>query len=137
MPVIGVLGIGSPESNAKQLASFRNGLSEQGFGEGQNAVIESRFAATGQYDGLLSLASDLVRLPVTVLVAIGTAGVARAAKMATTTIPIAFANGSDPVKVGLVASMNWKCRACRRRVLARSSRNCTALDWRVRRSGNG
>ena len=105
--VIGVLGIGSPESNAKQLASFRNGLSEQGFAEGQNAVIESRFAATGQYDGLLSLAFDLVRLPVTVLAAIGTAGVARAAKTATTTIPIAFANGSDPVKVGLVASMNW------------------------------
>jgi hypothetical protein len=77
MPVIGVLGIGSPESNAKQLASFRNGLSEQGFAEGQNAVIESRFAATGQYDGLLSLAFDLVRLPVTVLAAIGTAGVAR------------------------------------------------------------
>jgi putative ABC transport system substrate-binding protein len=88
------------------LASFRNGLSEQGFAEGQNAVIESRFAATGQYDGLLSLAFDLVRLPVTVLAAIGTAGVARAAKTATTTIPIAFANGSDPVKVGLVASMN-------------------------------
>ena len=106
MRVIGVFGIGSPEWNTKQFASFRNGLSEQGFAEGQNAVIESRFTATGQYDGLLSLAFDLVRLPVTVLVAIGTAGVARAAKAATTTIPIAFANGSDPVKVGLVASMN-------------------------------
>ena len=106
MPVIGVLGIGPPESNAKQLASFRNGLSEQGFTAGQNVVIESRFAATGQYDGLLSLAFDLVHLPVTVLVAIGTAGVARAAKAATTTIPIAFANGSDPVRVGLVASIN-------------------------------
>jgi putative ABC transport system substrate-binding protein len=78
MPVVGVIGIGSSESNAKQLASFRKGLSEQGFVEGQ--LIESRFAATGQYDGLLSLASDLARLPVTVLVAIGTAGVARAAK---------------------------------------------------------
>ena len=106
MPVVGVIAIGSSESNAKQLASFRKGLSEQGFVEGHNVVIESRFAATGQYDGLLSLASDLVRLPVTVLVAIGTAGVARAAKVATTKIPIAFANGSDPVKVGLVTSIN-------------------------------
>ena len=105
-PLVGVLSIGSPESNAMQLASFRNGLSEQGYAEGQNAVIESRFAETGQYDRLVSLASDLARLPVTVLVAIGTAGVARAAKAATTTIPIVFANGSDPVKVGLVASMN-------------------------------
>jgi putative ABC transport system substrate-binding protein len=96
-PLVGVLGIGSPESNAMQLASFRNGLSEQGYAEGQNAVIESRFAETGQYDRLVSLASDLARLPVTVLVAIGTAGVARAAKAATTTIPIVFANGSDPV----------------------------------------
>jgi putative tryptophan/tyrosine transport system substrate-binding protein len=83
------------ERNA--VASFRNGLSEQGYAEGQNAVIESRFAETGQYDRLVSLASDLARLPVTVLVAIGTAGVARAAKAATTTIPIVFANGSDPV----------------------------------------
>ncbi len=105
-PLVGVLSIGSPESNAMQLASFRNGLGEQGYAEGQNAVIESRFAETGQYDRLVSLASDLARLPVTVLVAIGTAGVARAAKAATTTIPIVFANGSDPVKVGLVASMN-------------------------------
>ena len=98
MPVVGVIAIGSSESNAKQLASFRKGLSEQGFVEGHNVVIESRFAATGQYDGLLSLASDLVRLPVTVLVRPLTAGVARAAKVATTKIPIAFANGSDPVK---------------------------------------
>jgi hypothetical protein len=68
-PLVGVLSIGSPESNAMQLASFRNGLSEQGYAEGQNAVIESRFAETGQYDRLVSLASDLARLPVTVLVA--------------------------------------------------------------------
>jgi putative ABC transport system substrate-binding protein len=107
LPVIGVVGIaGSPASNATLMAGFRNGLSEQGFVEGQNVVIEARYAPTGQYDGLLALASDLVRLPVTVLVATGSAGVARAAKAATTTIPIVFANGGDPVKLGLVASMN-------------------------------
>jgi putative ABC transport system substrate-binding protein len=86
MPVVGVLGIGSLESNAMQLASFRNGLKEQEFAEGQNTVIESRFAQAGQHDGLVSLASDLARLPVRVLVAIGNAGVPRAAKAATTTI---------------------------------------------------
>ena len=78
----------------QQLASFRNGLSEQGFAEGRNVFIESRFAATGQYDRLLSLAFELVGLRVAVLFATGTAGVARAAKTATATIPIAFANGA-------------------------------------------
>ncbi len=100
MPVIGHLSIGSPE-----MASFRNGLSEQGFVEGRNVLIESRSAPTGQYERLLALASELVALQVAVLFA-SSAGVARAAKAATATIPIVFANGGDPVKVGLVASMN-------------------------------
>ena len=104
MPVIGHLSIGSPRP--ADLASFRNGLSEQGFVEGRNVLIESRFAPTGQYDGLLALASELVGLRVAVLFASSSAGVARAAKAATSTIPIVFTNGSDPVKVGLVASMN-------------------------------
>jgi putative ABC transport system substrate-binding protein len=103
MPVIGYLSIGSPGSG---MASFRNGLNEQGFVEGRNVLIESRFAPTGQYDRLLALASELVGLRVAVLFAAGSAGVARAARAATATIPIVFANGSDPVKVGLVASMN-------------------------------
>jgi len=102
MSVIGHLSIGSPRPEA----SFRNGLSEQGFVEGRNVLIESRFAPTGQYDRLLALASELVGLRVAVLFASSSAGVARAAKAATATIPIVFANGSDPVKVGLVASMN-------------------------------
>jgi len=104
MPVIGHLGIGSPRS--AEIAGFRNGLSEQGFVEGRNVLIDSRFAPTGQYDRLLALASELVGLRVAVLFASSSAGVARAVKAATATIPIVFANGADPVKVGLVASMN-------------------------------
>jgi putative ABC transport system substrate-binding protein len=105
-PVIGFLAIGSEASIAGTIASFRSGLSEQGFVDGRNVIIEGRYAPTGQYDRLLALASDLVRLPVTLLFAYGSAGVARAARAATATIPIVFANGSDPVKVGLVASIN-------------------------------
>src|SRR6516164_1944398 len=102
-PVIGYLRIASPR--AEEVASFLNGLSEQGFVEGR-VLIESRFAPTGEYTGLLALASELVGLRVAVLFAVGSAGVARAAKAASATIPIVFANGADPVKVGLVASMN-------------------------------
>ena len=104
MPMIGYLNIGSP--GAGVTIGFRNGLGEQGFVEGRNVLIVSRFAPTGQYDRLLALASELVGLRVAVLFATGSAGVARAAKAATATIPIVFANGGDPVKVGLVASMN-------------------------------
>jgi putative ABC transport system substrate-binding protein len=102
MPVIGQLTIGELIFDA----SFRDGLREQGFIEGRTVLIENRVAPTGQYDRLLALASDLVRLGVSVLYTPGSAGVARAAKAATSTVPIVFANGSDPVKVGLVASFN-------------------------------
>jgi len=102
MPVIGQLTIGELIFDA----SFRDGLREQGFIEGRTVLIENRVAPTGQYDRLLALASDLVRLGVSVLYTPGSAGVARAAKAATSTVPIVFANGSDPVKVGLVASIN-------------------------------
>jgi len=106
LPVVGYLNIGSTAIEDARMASFQEGLREQGFVEGRNAVIESRYASTGDYEGLLALANDLVRLPVTVLFTTGSAGVARAARAATATIPIVFANGSDPVKVGLVASLN-------------------------------
>src|SRR5262249_56209145 len=101
MPVIGLLNIGSLESNAASMASLRKGLNEQGFVEGQNVIIESRFASDGQFDRLQALASDLVRRPVTVLIATGSARSAQAAKAATATLPIVFANGSYPVKLWL------------------------------------
>jgi ABC-type uncharacterized transport system substrate-binding protein len=104
MPVIGQLNIGT--RRADEIASFHDGLREQGFIEGRNVLIETRVAPTGQYDRLLALASELVGLRVAVLYGTGSAGVARAAKAATSTIPIVFANGGDPVKVGLVASIN-------------------------------
>lgn len=97
------LDIGSP--TASQMASFRRGLNEQGLAEGRNFVIETRLSPTEEYDRLLALASELVRLPVAVLYVGGSSGVALAARAATSTIPIVFANGSDPVKVGLVASL--------------------------------
>ena len=102
-PTIGILGIGSAEY---WLGAFRKGLNEQGFSEGRNVAIEIRMSAEAHHDRLRNLASDLVRHPVAVLIAAGSAGVAQAAKAATTTIPIVFANGSDPVRVGLVTSMN-------------------------------
>src|SRR5438445_7067203 len=106
MPVVGFLSIGSLDSNAASMAGLRKGLEEQGFIDGRNVMIETRFSADGRYEHMLTLASDLVRHPVAVLIATGSAGSARAGKAATTTIPIVSANGSDPVSVGLVASMN-------------------------------
>jgi putative tryptophan/tyrosine transport system substrate-binding protein len=106
LPVIGVLGIGPLGSDATSMIGLRSGLSKQGFFEGRNVSIETRSAAEADYDRLQALASELVRYPAAVLIATGSAGVAKAAKSATTRIPIVFANGSDPVKVGLVASMN-------------------------------
>jgi ABC-type uncharacterized transport system substrate-binding protein len=106
MPVVGILGIGSPEVNAHVLAGLRNGLNEGGFVESRNVSMEARWEAEGRYERLVTLAADLVRLPVNVLIAIGTVRSAQAAKAATTTVPIVFANGSDPVRVGLVPSLN-------------------------------
>jgi putative ABC transport system substrate-binding protein len=103
MPVVGVLGIFSLDANTTQMIGLRRGLGESGFVEGRNLNIETR---SGSYDRLPSLAADLVSYPVSALVATGSARVAQVAKAATTSVPIVFANGSDPVKVGLVASMN-------------------------------
>jgi putative ABC transport system substrate-binding protein len=107
MPVIGILSASGPTIPPNDLlsAAFRKGLNEMGYVEGRNVAVEYREAA-GQYDRLPALAAELVRRQVTVIYAIGNANSAQAAKAATATIPIVFQNGSDPIKVGLVTSMN-------------------------------
>ena len=105
MPVIGFLNSASPETNAYNVAAFQKGLGETGYVEGRNVAVEYRWAHN-DYDRLPELAADLVRRKVSVLVAPGNLQSALAAKTATTTIPIVFQTGADPVAVGLVASLN-------------------------------
>jgi putative tryptophan/tyrosine transport system substrate-binding protein len=104
-PVIGYLGPGSPEASTNLVAAFRKGLSEVGYVEGRNVAIEFRWAHN-ENDRLPELAADLVRRGVQVIVTQVATLAVFAAKAATTSIPVVFGIGADPVRAGLVASLN-------------------------------
>jgi putative ABC transport system substrate-binding protein len=105
VPVIGLLSARSLATDTSFIAVFRQGLNETGFVEGRNVAFDYRWSE-GRYDRLAGLAADLVRRQVAVIVVIGGDPSALAAKAATATIPIVFSSGTDPVKLGLVSSLN-------------------------------
>jgi putative ABC transport system substrate-binding protein len=116
MPTIGVLSILSSDGSQSIMAAFRDGLRESGYIEGKNVAIEYRWAA-GRSELLQTMAMELVSRPVDVILASGGTGAALAASSATKTIPIVFNVGSDPVKAGLVSSLN------------RPGGNVTGVTW--------
>ena len=105
MPVIGFLHPPSPDTFAEPLRGFRQGLKDTGYSEGENVAIDYRWAEN-RLERLPGLAGELVRKQVAVIVAAGGSVSALAAKAATTTIPIVFNIGDDPVRVGLVPSLS-------------------------------
>ena len=105
MPVIGFLSGRSAGESRYLVAAFVDGLREHGFIQSQSVAIESEWA-DGRYDRLPEQAADLVRRRVALIVAVGAVQAIRAAKAATSTIPIVFVTGDDPVRMGLVASIN-------------------------------
>ena len=105
LPVVGFLDTTTPNDFASRVAAFREGLKEIGYVEGQNVVIEYRWPE-GNYDRLAMLAADLVHRRVAVIAAVGGDPSPVAAKAATSTIPIVFSTGGEPVKLGLVANLN-------------------------------
>jgi putative ABC transport system substrate-binding protein len=105
MPVVGLLSTSSPGAS-QTLAAIRSGLEEAGYVDGKNVAIEYRWRDTQSIEGLQELAADLVRRRVAVIVAIGAATAVFAAKAATSTIPIVFVGGADPVRFGFVNSLS-------------------------------
>jgi putative tryptophan/tyrosine transport system substrate-binding protein len=116
LPVVGLVNSRSPEASARLVAAFRKGLNETGYVEGQNVIVEYHWL-DGQYDRLSSLMADFARRRVAVIATPAFTDAATAAKAATTSIPIVFGVGSDPVKLGLVAS------------LARPGGNATGMNF--------
>jgi putative tryptophan/tyrosine transport system substrate-binding protein len=105
VPVIGFMGLETPDAYADRLGAFRQGLKETGFVEGQNVTVEYRWAQ-GQYDRYAEMAAELVSRQVAVIAATGGEPSPQSAKAATKTIPIVFSANGDPVSEGLVASLN-------------------------------